>query len=95
MTSEFHILAKEYKVCTLCYLILIKILVERNNIYGGLPKWHTAYPLPMPDSLNFTSQSNQTMNEPNSNYKCNDLAPLKIAFIQLHIGVTYLAHTDR
>ena len=37
MTSEPHFLAKS-TVCTLSYLIPIKILVQRNNIYGGLPK---------------------------------------------------------
>lgn len=63
LISEPHVLAKEYKVCTLCYLILIKILVERNNIYVGLPKWHTVHPILRPVSLNFTSQSDQTMKE--------------------------------
>lgn len=63
MISEPHVLAEEYKVYTLCYLILIKILAERNNIYGGLPKWHTEHPFLRPDGLNFTSQSDQTMNE--------------------------------
>ena len=50
-------------VCTLSYLIPIKILVQRNNIYGGLPKWHIQHSLLRPESLNFTSQSDQTMNE--------------------------------
>lgn len=29
------------------------------------------------------------------NYKCNALAHFKIAFIELHIGIIYLAYTDR
>lgn len=96
MISNPHSLAKEYKVCILCYLILIKILVERNNIYVGLPKWHTVHPLLRSD---FTSQfyisiwPDHEWN--NFNYKCNALEPLKIAFIELHIGVIYLTYTDR
>lgn len=64
MSYEPLVLAKEYKVCTLCYLILIKILDERNNIYEGLSKWDTAYPLLRPESLNFTSQFDQIVNVP-------------------------------
>lgn len=29
------------------------------------------------------------------NYKCNALPHFKIAFIELHIGIIYLAYTDR
>lgn len=61
--SKSHVLAKDYKLCALCYLIPIKILAERNNIDGGLSKCRTAHPLLGSDSLNFTSQSDQTMNE--------------------------------